>query len=193
MSVASIISFDENAAEAIREKLAQVSDMNRLANRIGPPLAYHWADHLKDFPRLPGPSHDMPSTGFGESVAESVQDLPIEDGLILRAHHQGIRQRYYGGTIRPRNKRFLCFGVKPESYGRSYSEVARALGVKPRVKGEKADDAQKAKRKLLREMFGFAKEVTQAPNPNVIPPDMKQFTANEIGKAVDAILKGGRN
>lgn len=189
MSFAMSISFEERGdLQPLQNAIAEVGDPVRLANRIGPPLAYHWSDHLKDFPRLPGDFQGMPKTGYGEAAAESVQDIPVGEGLILRAQQQGILQRLKGGTIRARNKRALCFGVKPESYGRSYGEVARALGVTKRVKGEKTDEAMREKRRRLRELFGFAKQVTQRPNPNVIPPDMPDRAVAELRQATDAIL-----
>ena len=204
MNIAYTASFGGEVFKPLRDAMALVNDPVRLANRIGPPLAYHWADHLKHYPRLDGPFQGFPSTGFGEQTAESVQDIPTGEGVLLRAHHVGIRQRYYGGTIRPVRARVLCFGIKPESYGKSYREMKRELGIdKPTAVVTEAtksgqlvtrrrkltEDENKDRRRYLRGLFGFATSVTQRPNPNVTPPDLQEFAAQELGKATAAILQ----
>lgn len=187
---------------ALQEQMTLLDQPRRLAERIAPKLAYHWQDHLKDFPRRDGPFKDMPKTGFGEAVSESVHDVPTGSGFLLRANYLGIRQRYYGGTIRAKNKKVLCFGVKPESYGRSYSEVKRALGIDRKMatvtetnkrgqlvtrRRKLTEDENKDRRQYLRSLFGFARQVTQQPNPNVIPPDLGEVTVRELNHAIAAI------
>jgi hypothetical protein len=175
MSIEKNISITEdNATPAIAELMARTKPA-RLARVIRGPLETFWRMHLKDYPRLPGKFAAFPDTGFGESSSRSVVGIAEENGVRLEARQQGLRLRYEGGTIVPVNKKFLCFPVTPEAYGKTVYD----FGWKPRDPEQRKalraggfempeDDAVN---KIIRANFAFARSITFEPNPAVVPSE----------------------
>ena len=158
MSVnASITIEQDNATPAVAALIAQTQPA-RLAKICRDPLRGFFRDHLKNYPRLPGKFAAFPATGFGEEAADSVQAFVQGDGVLLRADKQGLKLRYHGGTVRPVNAKMLCFGIAPASYGKSPAEMGFQKGKKTKEESAR-----------FKGLFAFAKEVTFAPNPAVVP------------------------
>lgn len=93
----------------------------RLAARIGPAVATLVEKYLG---RLGPNKKGWPSTRFYEKFARNVRWTPEPDGPIigiLPALIQGrtvsLRQRVFGGPIRPREARALAIPISPVSYG----------------------------------------------------------------------------
>ena len=165
MSLALNLTITDNVTPKIADLIARTQPA-KLARVLRQPLETFWRQHLKKFPRLPGRFAAMPPTGFGEAASRSVHGTVLGDGVLLRADKQGLAQRYHGGEIKPVNKKFLCFGIKPESYGKTVWD----FGYTPRQPGEtRRSGFNFANRQRIRELFAFAKSVTQRPNPAVIP------------------------
>ena len=166
------------AVAALMEKAKPES----LARTIRGPVERFWRDHLKKFPRLPGKFAAFPDTGFGERASRAVRGTAQSDGVLLRCDAQGIRQRYYGGTIRPVRAKVLCFGITPESYGKHPSDFALSGWV------SRKDPEM---RKRIRLLFAFAKQVTQRPNPAVVPSN-DEFTEVAMAALTRSLApKGG--
>lgn len=161
MSLGAAITIEKDTATPGLADLMAKTQPARLAAICRDPLRGFWRDHLKNYPRLAGKFAAFPDTGFGEQAADSVQAMIQDNGVLLRADKQGLRLRYRGGTIRPVNARILCFAVAPESYGKTPAEMGF-------VKGQQRTKAERAR---FRGMFAFAKQVTFAPNPAVVPSE----------------------
>lgn len=115
MSVATSITISQDTATpAIAAKIAKCSPA-RLGKVLGQPLATFFRVHLKSNPRN---KRGWPSTGFWEEAADSVQFIPQENGVILRADKQGLRQRWKGGPISPQKGKAIAFAISPASYGK---------------------------------------------------------------------------
>ena len=180
MSLSAQISITgDNATPAIAELMASVEPA-RLAKECRDPLRGFWRDRLKKYPRLPGKFAAFPSTGFGEEAAGSVEAYAGDGTILLTANKQGLRLRYTGGTVRPVKAKVLCFGITPETYGKSYWEMMAQFTVKkvsvpiegPKLKGKKTvkrnrtcDEAKAA----MRKQFAFAKSVTFVGNLELVP------------------------
>ncbi len=150
----------DNATPAVAALMAKTTP-ERLAKICRDPLRGFWRDHLKQYPRLPGRFAAYPPTGFGEEAADSVQAFAESEGVRLRADKQGLSLRFHGGTIKPVNAKILCFGIAPESYGKTPAEMGFTKGKKKTPEETEA----------FHDLFAFAKSVTFAPNPAVVPTD----------------------
>jgi hypothetical protein len=183
MSLSAQISISkDDATPAVAELMASTTP-ERLARICRDPLRAFWRDRLKKYPRLPGPFAAFPPTGFGEAAADSVEGFVGIGTILLTANKQGLRAQYEGATIRPVNAKVLCFGITPESYGKSYAEMRARLGARAVVKhsegplqpGQKRGKPVKRDRSQLeinaelRRMFAFARQVTLLGNLAVVP------------------------
>lgn len=198
MSISAQISITKDDATPEVAHLMESTRPERLAQICRDPLRGFWRDRLKKYPRLPGKFAAFPSTGFGEEAADSVEGFAGNGTVTLTANKIGLRAQYEGAVIRPVNAKVLCFGVTPESYGKSYAEMraelttrkvathefrtvtakdAKSQDGKSRnlVVGAQASFAVKRKRTpdeaaaLLRKQFAFARQVTLRPNPQLVP------------------------
>lgn len=158
MNISATITSDNVTPEV--EKLMARTQPAAMSRVLRQPLETYWRVHLAHFPRLAGAFADFPKTGFGEDASRSVKGFAQDDGVLLQADQLGIKLRYTGGTIKPVNKRVLCFGVMPQSYGKTVYD----FGYQP---GKKDKDLNKK----LRVLFAFAKQITFRPNPRVVPSD----------------------
>ena len=212
MSINAQISISQdNATPAVAELMNSVQP-DRLARIVRDPLRAFWRDRLKHYPRLPGRFAAFPSTGFGEEAADSVEAYALSDSVLLTANKQGLRLRYEGGTIRPVNAKVLCFGITPETYGKSYAEFAGRLATEKikaphtgpvkrgkkwqvetrEVKRTRTEDEAKAE---LRKKFAFAKEITFQPNLAVVPlnDEFMEVALAAISRSLAVPGKGGLN
>lgn len=212
MSISAQISISQdNATPAVAALMNRVQP-DRLARIMRDPLRAFWRDRLKNYPRLPGKFAAFPSTGFGEEAADSVEAFALSDSVLLTAKKQGLRLRYEGGTIRPVNKKVLCFGITSETYGKSYAEFAGRLSTEKikaqhtgpvkrgkkwkvetrEVKRTRTDAEAKAE---LRKKFAFAKEITFQPNLEVVPTsdEFMEVAMAAISRSLAAPAAGGLN
>jgi len=181
MSLSAQISISADEATPAVAELMSTVQPGRLARICRDPLRGFWRDRLKKYPRLPGKFAAFPPTGFGEESAESVEAYAGEGTVQLTAHKQGLRLRYEGGTVTPVKAKVLCFGIAPESYGKSPYEFGLVQGQKP----------DKATRDHLRLLFAFAHSVTFQPNLVVVPFN-DEFQEVAMG-AIDRALKPATN
>lgn len=120
------------------------------------------------------------------------------DTVVVSIPQIGIRQRYYGGTIKPKTAKYLTIPVHPAAHGkraREFSdlEVVFGQGGRPIALARKAA----GKRTLGEIYYRLVRSVTQAADPTVLPtmdalaaairPDLEQhitrLTARATGPA----------
>lgn len=188
MSMTSQINIHDGVSERLNDFIQRMTP-KRIAETIRGPLEYFWRDRLKKFPRLDGKFKGFPATGFGERAARATKGFASETGVTLRCDAQGIRQRYYGGEIKPVNARALTIPISPISYGHSASEfpglfllktnkgaylvqggVEQTKKGKDRKRGKDAGGNSKFRRMgALNFLFKLSGGVTQRGNPRVLP------------------------
>jgi hypothetical protein len=183
MSLSAQISISaDNATPAVAELMSSVQP-RKLAMICRDPLRAFWRDRLKKYPRLPGPFAGFPPTGFGEEAADSVQGIAGEGTVILTANKQGLRLRYEGGEVTPTKAKCLCFGITPESYGKSPYQFGLVVGQKP----------SKDVRALISKLFAFARKVTFLPNLEVVPTsdEFQEVAMAAISRSLDPVTTDG--
>jgi len=128
-------------------------------------------------------------TNFYQKAANAVQWQLVGDTVVISINSVGIAQRYFGGTIRPVAAKFLTIPARAEAHGKRASEfspgeltlvfgrngpialarrASTALGFRKDrktglrraySKGEQGGDI----------LFWLKREVTQQPDPTVLP------------------------
>jgi hypothetical protein len=180
MSLSAQISIVQDNATPAMAALMEKTSPARLASICRAPLRAFWRDRLKKYPRLPGKFAAFPSTGFGDEAAESVEAIAGDGTILLTANKIGLRAQYEGATIRPGNAKVLCFGIVPETYGKSYAEFAAQISSqkivdlappgsrkKHIVRTRTVDEA----RRELRGKFAFAHEIRLTGNLALVPTE----------------------
>lgn len=199
MSVALQVQLRGNVTAAIEQRLEKLQP-DRLNQLLSEPLRVFWRNRLKGLGKN---KRGWPSTGFWESAARSVQAVTVPGGLLLSVNKVGVRQRAYGGVIKPQRARALTIPISPVSYGHRASEFPGLFLLKTK-KGAylvqhgqqisstgKTEPRQKAgghSRRRLRSglvfLFKLSQGVTQTGDDRVIP------TADEITEvAMGTIMK----
>lgn len=202
MSVAIQFDVRDYATKAIEQKLAAASPA-RLAAAVRSPLETFWRNRLRSL----GPNkRGWPTTRFYERAARSVTSLATADAVVLRADHQGLRQRWKGGPIRPVQKDALAIPISPVSYGRTPAEFpglfllrtrkgaylvqsGETLTATGRLTGVKSAGGASARRQRasLNFLFKLSPGVNQKGNPAVVPTD-DEFAEVALG-AVERSLR----
>ncbi|MDE2098231.1 MAG: hypothetical protein KGL39_13330 [Patescibacteria group bacterium] len=176
MSVQANISITSDNATPAIARIIDRTKPARLAQVCRQPLETFWRIYLNNYPRLPGKFAAFPDTGFGERASRGVIGFAEDNGVRLEARAQGLRLRYMGGTIRPVNKKALCFGVTPEAYGKTVYDFGYVAGKKDKATNDR-----------LRANFAFARSITFAANPAVVP------TQDEFAEVAMAAIQRSLN
>lgn len=201
MSVAVQYDVRDYATKAIEVKLAKCSP-RWLGAIIGRPLAEFWRNRLAS---LGTNKRGWPSTKFYERAARSVTHLPSDEGVTLRADHQGLRQRWRGGRITAVNARMLTIPISPVSYGHRASEFPGAFLLRTKKgafivqAGESLSEAGRlgktknagghARRRLraaLNFLFVLKRSVDQAGDDRVVPTN-DEFAEVAMARIEEAI------
>lgn len=184
MSVALQINTFERGGTAQVKELERELSPSKLQATYGPRCRELTRDHLA---ALPDNKRGYPSTGFWEQAARATRWEPQGDSIKIIVDKIGVRQRYFGGVIRPVNASALTIPISPLSYGKTAKdfpgsfllmtkkggyivmyggEGPRSSG--PKVKGKRGR-GRTAQRATLIFLFKLSGGVYQAPNPNVLP------------------------
>jgi hypothetical protein len=149
-------------------------------------------DHLSAKNLLPN-KYGYPKTNFYGQAARSVSSgVEGDDINIDITGPVGFRQRLKGGTIRPKNVKFLTMPAAPEAYGkraREFSNLKFAIVFDPKIQksrpalvttestqfklGQRRKDGSR-KVTVLGEvgggvMYWLLRSATQSPDPTVLP------------------------
>lgn len=115
--------------------------------------------------------------------------------IMLEVSQLGVRQRYFGGEIRPRNKKWLTIPVHPEAYGKGATEFNNLRAVFPSGKNYglliKASEVKRRGRgqrqEVGRAMYLLVKKVNQRADKTVIPSN--QAIGSTIVEAIKTRIK----
>lgn len=127
-------------------------------------------------------------TNFWAQAANSIQPPSITEGgtVLVKIPHPGLAQRYYGGEIKPANASRLTIPAQSKYYARRarefpnlrYARFARSgaealIEAAPAAQNPHKARFQKAssvKPMNDRIAFWLRKQVSQQPDPSVLPP-----------------------
>lgn len=120
--------------------------------------------------------------------------LQGDDTVVVSVNQIGIRQRVFGGTIKPRNAKFLTIPVAPEAHGKRAREfgdleLVFGQGGQPIALAHKAQ----GKRRYGMILFRLVKSVTQQPDPTVLAPrkDVVAAIKTAVTATVDRATRRG--
>ncbi len=179
----------DTASPAVRKVLENCTPQ-RMGTAMRDPLVSLTQRH---FQALPPNKMGFTSTGFWSEASSSTHGEVIGSGVIISTGKIGVRQRYFGGVIKPVNKQYLALPARAEAYGKSPREfdnlicidLGRQQGA-PRLVLVEADASRVSIGRKKKDgtrtvqnagetgggiMFWLVKQVVQQPDPNIIPSD----------------------
>ena len=185
-------------------------------DKMGEDLAALWAEQLRaqaSDPRAKYPIPGASSTGYWGAAAHSTYYDVDLDGIFVGNTQIGLEFRYLGGTITPRNKRYLTIPASPESVGKragefdnlkfarvmnpNYGRVMNALVIglspsNPRVKRVKSFKglAYQPNMTTPQVMYWLFRSATQAARPEVMPT-MRQIGDTAANAMEDFLASQG--
>jgi hypothetical protein len=176
----------------------------RLNVQIGRGVANLFQEHLFRLNNERRNQFDAPKTNFYADAAKATHSAGTETEATVTISQQGIRQRLFGGTIRPNaGKKYLTIPARAEAYARRAGEFHDLHFVKLKngnamlVAGEVTGVSKKLNkdgslrtRAGMEEgvvMFWLVPSVTQQSDRTVLPTD-KQIN-DAIRKVVDEAWK----
>ena len=118
-------------------------------------------------------------TNYYAGAARATSFAVVSDTeVVIGVAQIGIRQRFFGGTIRPRTAKFLTIPVAPEAHGKRAREfgdleVIFGRGGRPIGLARKAQGTRRFGVMLYR----LARSVTQRADPSVLPTSATLGTA----------------
>lgn len=150
------------ALVAVRRKLAPAT-VNKIAAREGQKFTrQHYINLNRTRPNALGGER----TNFYAGAARGTSASSDENGATISINKLGIRQRLYGGTILPKNGKFLTIPAIAVAHGKR----AREFGD---LKFAFVDDGSGRPRRALakdgKAYFWLASRVVQMADPSVLP------------------------
>lgn len=138
-------------------------------------------------------------TGAGRATQFTVQG----DTAVISINQVGIRQRFYGGTIRPKTRKYLTIPVHPDAHGKRASEFKGLIVIfgqegqpvalaRPRFRPRKRGFVGPPVAEIGDVLFRLVRKVTQKPDPAVLPlPDQLYGPIiSEINTSIDRATGG---
>jgi hypothetical protein len=206
MSLGYSIQVTHDGASGRVAKLAGAMTPQRLAAATGPAVQNLFTGHLR---RKGKNKRGWPSTGFWAGAARSTSWATVPEGALVSVNQVGVRQRYFGGTIKPVNAKALTIPISPVAYGHTAKDFPGSFVLQtkrgayivqassPTQKETKSESRKRmrglggnASKRLaagLNFLFKLSAGVEQAADPDVLPEK------DEIGGVVKkAILAAGR-
>ena len=183
MSFAVKIDLQDGASPILRRALDGLTP-----TRINPVIGRSATNTIRE--HLFGLNQSRPNrlggrrTQFYAQAARGTQYQVQENGVVVSINQVGIRQRYFGGTIRPRNgKKWIAVPARSEAHGKTPREFSNLRFVQYRpdlaallqVAGrsrQSIDDSGNVTggdEELGLVMYWLKPFVTQKPDPTVLP------------------------
>lgn len=112
------------------DRLGDAMKSRELLQIVGRSMQQTVKNHLEEISRdtlhhRSADSLGAARTGFYERASQAVQAPQAEDdGVSVSILHQGLAQRYFGGTIRAKEGHLLTIPARTEAYGKRAREFA---------------------------------------------------------------------
>ncbi len=182
------ISTSDLAAPALR-RLQQGLQPARLAPIVGRAGRNAVREHLFGRDATPNRLGGRRTHYYGQAARSTA--FTVEGGTVTIAVTQiGIRQRFYGGTIKPKTAKYLTIPVNPAAHGKTAREFGDLVfvfgaGGRPIALARKA----RGKRRFGEIMYLLLKSVTQQPDPSTLPsmPALASAIRPELDKYINLL------
>lgn len=154
---------------------------------IGEAVTLLFQKHLRG---LPSNKKGYPTTHFWQRAVRATFPTVLADGVMITISQQGIRQRYYGGDIKPgAGKSYLTLPANPAAYGHTAREFnlkfafvddggfQRPALVAQRSVASQVTQTRNGKFKHTADELGvvvfywLVRQVHQEPNPDILPDE----------------------
>ena len=168
------IQTKDAATEAVID-IEQDIDLDQVAPVIGNSGRKIVSDHLTALDARRRNRLGGRRTHFYSDAAKSTNWRITSNGVQIAINHVGMAQRYFGGTIKPVNKKRLTIPADADAYGKRAREFGKldivfgrkgVVGLAKPRKG-KAKRGQRAGKVL----YWLVKSVTQEADKTVLPTD----------------------
>jgi len=206
------IDIDIEGVDKELQSLSRDLKGTRLSHTIGGSARIKIADHLVGSDAERPNKMGGPRSHFFADAARSTQYFIQADGVYVAIFKTGIRQRFFGGTIRPVKSKYLTIPARAEAYGRRAREFddlevlygrrgAYALAQRAGTSISFVKDKRKSRKGQMRVkrgaqrggvFFWLVKSVTQTADPSILPTEqqIKEHVVADITKMLAA--KGKR-
>lgn len=173
MIARTLIDFQDRAMPALQRQMAALAP-EKVGKVVGPAERVAVRDHLKKNPRN---KKGWPSTGFWEDAARGTDWELVPDGVVIRINKLGVRQRYYGGTIRAVEAKFLTIPISSQAYGKTVADfpgsflitTPKGAYIVQYAGGNTPKGKFKKQNATLEFLFKLKRSVTQQENRSIIP------------------------
>lgn len=202
-----------NLAAPASRRVARVLSPEYLRPVVGRAASNVYRTHLFALDRERPNAMGGQRTHFYAQAARGTQFTHDADGVTISIVNIGIRQRFYGGVIRPKNSKWLTIPANPAAHGKRAREFDLEVIYdgegRPIALATKSTRAvqitQNARGNTVRKsigrhgviMYWLKKSVTQAPDPTVLAPIDKVAGAiiSNVNAVVDRAIQGsgGKN
>lgn len=114
---------------------------------------------------------NAPKTNFYAQARDATFTEVSETDAIIYIAKDGIRQRYFGGTINPVKAKALTIPVHPAAHGRTAREFGGELRFIAINRGNLIGLLKAGEDAAAPVLFLLVKQVKQDPDPTVLPTD----------------------
>ena len=122
MSVDVQVTIDDTGGRVAVQTVDRTLRSAKLKDIVGRSGTNHIKKHLRKVDNSHANKLGGKRSHFFAAAALATNFKRDNDGATVSIAHLGIRQRYYGGEIRPVNKKYLTIPARSEAYGKSASE-----------------------------------------------------------------------
>lgn len=203
MSIALQLSIVRDTASPALKQLEGKVTPRRIGAAIGPAVKnLITANYLT----LGKNKQGFPSTGFWANATRATRLELQPDGPLVITDWQGVRQRYFGGTIRAgqgtssatgQPTKYITIAAIGEAYGKTagmisdlkfvrFGRGADAPAALVRVSENKSGEKPSDKQVTMTVFYWLKREVTQPANPDVLPSEAELNAA--IDKSLNALI-----
>ncbi len=159
-------------------RLAAALAPARIHPVIGRAASNVFTRHLRDLNRTRPNALGGKRTNYYAGAARATSFRIESDGVLIAINQIGLRQRFFGGTIRAKQSKWLTIPVAPEAHGKR----AREFGDLTVVFGRGRQPVGLARAGKL--YYALKKSVEQKPDPSVLPA--RATITAEVDRAVDS-------
>jgi hypothetical protein len=164
-------------APAIEQLKARVSSQGA-ATLAGHAVAEEWRQHLYEKDRNEPNKLGGARTHFYGRAADSIFFRAKPSEIRVTAVQRGLRQRFQGGKIVPRNARMLTIPVHPRAHGRRAGEFADLELIKSgQGRGATLMLARITGKSVMEVYYVLKPSVFQKADPTVMPQSERIATA----------------
>lgn len=186
--MATSIDIKDSATPAVKRMLESIGGPN-INKRVGEAGADLIRGHLEGLNSAKPNKLGGKRTNFWAQCARSTSFVLVPEGALVSINQIGFRQRLEGGTISPRNAKFLTIPAIAEAYGkraREFNNLRFAMiGGKPALIEAEHSGVRFGKRGVKATLnlggkvyYWLARRVTQQAFPGALP------TIDQMGKVI---------